>query len=67
MNVTVDFPAGTVTVGGTVTAEEFELVSVTFAPPAGAIPVRVMVPVTTTLPLPWNVLGDTVTEASTDG
>lgn len=61
VKVTVLAPAGTVTVAGTPATEELEL-SVMTAPPAGAGPLRTIVPVE--LVPPWNVLGDACTPES---
>ena len=52
VNVTVVFPEATFTDTGTVAAAVFELLSVTVAPELGAIPERVMVPVTAFVELP---------------
>jgi hypothetical protein len=46
VNVLEDVPAATETFGGTVAAVVLELVRVTVAPPVGAGPSRVTVPVT---------------------
>ena len=45
VNVAVALPAGMLTVDGTLAALGLELVSVTAAPPAGAVAVRVTVPI----------------------
>jgi len=64
LNVTVAFPAGTVTEAGVFAAEVSELDSVTIVPPTGATPAKVTVPVTAVVALPFTVLGDTEIEAS---
>jgi hypothetical protein len=44
VKLALELPAGTVTVAGTLAAEELLLVSVTEAPPVGATALRVTVP-----------------------
>jgi hypothetical protein len=61
VKVTVVAPAGTVTDVGTPATVELEL-KVTTAPPIGAGPLRVIVPVE--LVPPTNELGDTLTDDS---
>jgi len=56
-------PAAMATVVGGAAIEASELASVTTVPPAGAGPVRVRVPVTTVVALPFTVVGDTETDA----
>lgn len=46
MKVALVVPAGMITDAGTVAAAVLELLNVTFAPPAGALPVNVIVPTT---------------------
>ena len=58
-------PAGTVTLAGTVAAAVLLLARVTTAPPAGAAPVRVAVPVDG-LP-PWTDVGLSVIEPRVGG
>lgn len=65
INVAVDEPAETVTEAGTVATEVLELVSVTSAPPAAALPVSVTVPVDELLPT--TAVGESVREESAAG
>lgn len=64
-NVAELAPCGMVTEAGTLAAEEFELESVTTAPPPPATPVRLIVPVPD-CPL-MMVLGETETPPSVAG
>jgi len=66
VNVTDVLPAGIVTVDGGA-AEVLELASVTTAPPVGAGPEIVTVPVTIVLELPCTVVGETATERRLGG
>jgi hypothetical protein len=50
-------PDATVTVDGTLAAAVFELLRFTTKPPVGAGPLKVTVPVTAVVELPWTVLG----------
>jgi len=59
-NVALEAPAGTMTESGTVAAVGLELVSVTFVPLLGAIPVIVMVPVTEFCDPPSTDVGEIV-------
>jgi len=61
LKVAVVFPAGTVTVAGGV-ADSLELDRLTTAPPIGAAPVRVTVPVTELATPPVTDDGETVTD-----
>jgi hypothetical protein len=63
VNVTVDFPAGTVIVAGTVAAVVTELLRLTTLPPAGAGPESVIVPLTAVVELPFTVTGETEMES----
>ena len=63
----VDFPDATFALAGTVAAVEFELLIATTAPVDGAVPERVIVPVTTFVELPWTDLGDTETASNDAG
>jgi hypothetical protein len=71
VNVALVWPAGTVTLAGTVTSEVFALESVTRAPPSGAGPFNVTLPVAGvppgTLPLNsiWPSSGNSVMSALT--
>ena len=53
VNVALVAPAATVTLAGTVATAVLLLVSVTAAPPAGAAPFKVTVPVDEVPPLRW--------------
>jgi hypothetical protein len=61
-NATVEAPARTVALAGTVAAAVFELVRVTIVPPAGAAPFRATVAVE--VELPKAVEGERVTESA---
>src|SRR3954470_5184578 len=65
VNVAVVLPAGTVTLAGTVATEVLLLLSITVAPPTGALAVRVTVPVEFVPPL--TLVGLTVREVSVGG
>ena len=67
VNVAVVFPAAIVTDTGTVAAVVVELLSDTTAPPVGAMPLIVTVPVTTLVELPWTVVGLTAKETKAAG
>jgi hypothetical protein len=60
-NVTDVFPAGTLTVAGTLATFGCDELKFTKTPPAGAGPFKVTVPVTTFVELPWTEVGATVT------
>lgn len=61
LNVAVAFPAGMVTLTGTVAELVLELASLTTTPPVGAIPLSDTVPVTAVEALPFTVVGETET------
>ena len=65
MNVAELLPGGTVTLAGTLATEGLLLDSATAFPPAGAGPLRVIVPVEE-LPA-FTVAGESVNDAGTDG
>jgi len=65
VNCAVVLPARSVTDAGTVAADVLLLASVTGAPPAGAGPLRVTVPVELTVPI--SVDGFNVTELNAGG
>lgn len=66
-NVAVNAPLAIFTEAGTVAAVAFELTSVTTAPAAGAGPLRVTVPLTTSVDPPITDCGETLTEATAVG
>ena len=66
LNVAVFAPAETTIDVGTVTAA-LELTRLTLNPPVGAIPVRVIVPVTVVADPPVTTVGETVTLESVGG
>lgn len=67
LNVTVDLPAGTVTLAGTDPAFAAELLSETTTPPVGATPDKVTVPVTAAAELPFTEVGETLSEEIVGG
>lgn len=64
LNVTVDFPAATVTLAGTEAAAVFELFRLRTTL-AAVGPDKVTVPVTAVVELPFTEVGETETDAST--
>jgi hypothetical protein len=62
VNVALDLPAGIVTLGGQPAVAESVPASLTSNPPAGAGPVKAIVPVTSVDALPFTVAGEMLSD-----